>query len=150
MRVQLSRKIKSFHSAYPPYLIMYPLLLRLPCGAIWIEFPRAQILVNNVQFGIPLENARVNRWQHLPFNIPRKYFRSLVYLWGSCDDVKWCFGAWFISRRARAEQVSGLACTNAHLIELSFLPSFFHQIIVYLKLSSWNTNIYSMTTQSST
>jgi hypothetical protein len=53
---------------YPPYLIVYTLLLCIPRRASRIKLPRAKILVQNLKVGIALQHCRVNRRQH---DIPR-------------------------------------------------------------------------------
>jgi hypothetical protein len=49
---------------YSSYLVMYTLLLRIPCGAIRIKLPRAKILVQNLKVGIALQDRWISRRQH--------------------------------------------------------------------------------------
>jgi hypothetical protein len=46
---------------------MYALLLRIPCGAIRVQFSRGQVLIQDVEIRVPLETSRINRWQHASF-----------------------------------------------------------------------------------
>lgn len=49
---------------YPPYLIMYALLLRVPCRAIRIQFPCREVLVQEVEIRIALSYTRIDWREH--------------------------------------------------------------------------------------
>jgi hypothetical protein len=47
--------------AHPSNLVMYALLLRIPCRAVRVQFSRCQVFIQDVEIRVPLKNARVNR-----------------------------------------------------------------------------------------
>jgi len=67
---RLGRKIRNQEArarscTHPPYLIVHALLLRVPSRAIWIEFSRAEVLVEHIKVGIIFKNRWINGWKHV-------------------------------------------------------------------------------------